>query len=81
MATALFAITIFSHPRTEPHTMNVTINEKAKTLTIVMPITGPTKSASGKSNVLASTRGNKVVDATFKGQPITVGLNAYVPIA
>jgi hypothetical protein len=61
--------------------MNVTYDAKAKTITIVMPVTGPTLSASGKSNVLASSRGNKSSNAEFKGQPIVIGLNAYVPVA
>ena len=59
--------------------MNVTLDQKNKTLTIVMPITGPTPSGSGKSLVLASTRGNQVSEAEFKGQKVVIGLNAYVP--
>jgi hypothetical protein len=58
--------------------MNVTIDKKAGTITVVMPITGPTASASGKSQVLASTRGNKVSDAKFDGKLVTVGMNAYI---
>tara|TARA_R100001086_G_scaffold2066_1_gene1407 strand:+ start:352 stop:534 length:183 start_codon:yes stop_codon:yes gene_type:complete len=56
--------------------MKVTINEKAGTLTVVLPITpGPSKS--GKSLVIASTRGNQTTTAVFDGKPVTLGVNAY----
>ena len=56
--------------------MKVTINEKAGTVTVVLPLTpGPSKS--GKSMVIASTRGNQTSTATFNGKPVTVGVNAY----
>ena len=56
--------------------MKVTINEKAGTLTVVLPITpGPSKS--GKSLVIASTRGNQTTTAVFNGKPVTLGVNAY----
>ena len=56
--------------------MKVTLNEKAGTLTGVLPLTpGPSKS--GKSLVIASTRGNQTTTATFDGKPVTLGVNAY----
>ena len=56
--------------------MKVTLNEKAGTLTVVLPLTpGPSKS--GKSLVIASTRGNQTTTATFDGKPVTLGGNAY----
>jgi hypothetical protein len=56
--------------------MKVTLNEKAGTLTVVLPLTpGPSKS--GKSLVIASTRGNQTTTATFDGKPVTLGVNAY----
>ena len=56
--------------------MKVTINEKAGTLTVVLPLTpGPSKS--GKSLVIASTRGNQTTTAVFDGKPVTLGVNAY----
>ena len=56
--------------------MKVTINEKAGTVTVVLPLSpGPSKS--GKSMVIASTRGNQTSTATFNGKPVTVGVNAY----
>ena len=56
--------------------MKVTLSEKAGTLTVVLPLTpGPSKS--GKSLVIASTRGNQTTTATFDGKPVTLGVNAY----
>jgi hypothetical protein len=56
--------------------MKVTINEKANTMTVVLPLTpGPSKS--GKSLVIASTRGNQTTTAVFNGKPVTLGVNAY----
>ena len=56
--------------------MKVTINEKAGTITVVLPIT-PAPSKSGKSLVIASTRGNQTTTAVFDGKPVTLGVNAY----
>ena len=59
--------------------MKITINEKAHTMTVTLPLTpGPSKS--GKSMVIASTRGNQTSTATYDGKPVTVGLNAYTAI-
>ena len=56
--------------------MKVTINEKANTMTVVLPLTpGPSKS--GKSLVIAATRGNQTTTAVYNGKPVTVGVNAY----
>ena len=57
--------------------MKVTIDLKSKTLTVVMPLETPKPSASGKTMVIASTRGNMVSDAQFNGKAVTIGLNAY----
>lgn len=60
--------------------MQLTINEKAKTLTVTLPLSvGLSKS--GKSTVIASTRGNQTSnEVTYKGKPVTVGLNAYTAV-
>ncbi len=58
--------------------MKVTIDEKAKTLTITIDMQEPALSASGKSFVVASTRGNVTVDAKVNGKNVTIGLNAYI---
>jgi hypothetical protein len=59
--------------------MKVSIQEKAKTITVVLPLEPEgTKSKSGASDIVATTRGNKVSDVLFNGKPITVGATLYV---
>lgn len=36
------------------------------------------RSASGKTRIVASTNGNKTTAATVDGQPVVLGLNAYI---
>lgn len=38
----------------------------------------PTPSASGKTLVIATTRGNVITDAMIDGKPVVVGVNAYI---
>ena len=38
----------------------------------------PCRSASGKTLVVASSRGNKKTDAEVNGQNVVIGLNAYI---
>ncbi len=47
-------------------------------LIIEIEMQPPTVSASGKTLVVASTRGNKTTEAKVDGKPIVVGLNAYI---
>jgi len=42
------------------------------------PQTPPVPSASGKTLVVASTHGNKVTDLIIEGQPVVIGVNAYI---
>jgi len=58
--------------------MKVTIDEKTKIMTITISLQTPELSKSGKTLVVASTHGNKVVDAMVSGKPVTIGLNAYI---
>jgi hypothetical protein len=52
---------------------------KGKQLIITMELdSDPSPSKSGKNLVLASTHGNEKTSCEFKGQPITIGVNAYV---
>jgi len=61
-----------------PQEMEVTIDEKARKMTIVMPLNkNPRSSKSGKTMVIASTQGNQRTDAKYQGKEVTVGLNAY----
>ena len=47
-------------------------------LVIRAPLSEPTVSKSGKTLVVASSRGNKETDAQVNGKNIVVGLNAYI---
>jgi len=51
---------------------------KGNELVITIPMTKPAPSASGKTLVVASSRGNKATAALVDGKPIIVGLNAYI---
>ena len=53
------------------------VDLKAKTITIILDLETPTPSASGKTMVVASTRGNARTTASVGGHEITVGVNAY----
>jgi len=39
----------------------------------------PVPSASGKTLVIASTRGNQKTEAVVDGQHVVIGVNAYIP--
>lgn len=56
----------------------VIVDEQAKTLTLVLDLEEPTPSASGKTLVVASTRGNARTDAQVNGKTLVVGVNAYI---
>ncbi len=51
---------------------------KGNELVITIAMQEPAPSATGKTLVVASTRGNQTTTATVKGKPIVVGLNAYI---
>ena len=46
-------------------------------LIITLPLQTPQRRASGKTRVLATSRGNVKTDLIYQGQPVTVGVNAY----
>jgi hypothetical protein len=48
-------------------------------LIITCDLDEPVPSASGKTLVVASTRGNMKTDLKVNGKPLTIGLNAYIP--
>lgn len=58
--------------------MKVTIENNELVIRIPMQ-TPPQPSASGKTLVVASSRGNKVSEAVIDGKQVVIGLNAYVP--
>ena len=47
-------------------------------LVITLPLTTPTRSATGKTLSVASSHGNKVTTCTVDGKPVIVGVNAYI---
>jgi len=47
-------------------------------LIITIPTTTPTLSATGKTKSIASSHGNQPTSATINGQPVIIGLNAYI---
>lgn len=51
---------------------------KGGKLIIEIDLQEPTPSASGKTLVVATSHGNQTTTAMFNGQPITIGLNAYI---
>lgn len=55
--------------------MNVEIRDNK--LCIEIDLETPTPSASGKTLVVASTRGNMITTAKVNDKPIIIGLNAY----
>ena len=50
-------------------------------LVIRLPMSDkPERSASGKTLVVASTRGNQQTDCVVQGKNVVVGINAYIPL-
>ena len=58
-------------------TDSIKVTIQGKRLVIDLPLEAATLSASGKSYVIASTRGNMTTDAKIDGKPIVIGVNAY----
>lgn len=57
--------------------VDISIDEKAKKVTIVMPLIKARASKSGKTMVIATTSGNARTDAKFNGKEVIVGINMY----
>ena len=51
---------------------------EGQTLVIRIALETPTRSASGKTLVVASSRGNRETTAEVQGKKIIIGLNAYI---
>ena len=47
-------------------------------MVITVPLGTPAPSASGKTLVVASSRGNKATTAVIQGKPVILGFNAYI---
>jgi hypothetical protein len=57
---------------------DLTVNREGDVLVIRIPIGKPTPSASGKTLVVASTRGNQKTSVQIDGKDMYLGVNAYV---
>jgi hypothetical protein len=57
---------------------DLTVNRDGDMLVIRIPIAKATPSASGKTLVVASTRGNQKTGLQIDGKDLYVGVNAYV---
>lgn len=51
---------------------------KGKVLVVEIDLETPRPSASGKTLVVASSHGNVATTAVINGQPVVIGLNAYI---
>ena len=60
----------------DANTFNVV--QEGNTLVIRIPLESPSPSASGKTLVVASTRGNLLTNIMVSGKPVKIGVNAYV---
>ena len=58
--------------------MAMEVQIKDNKLCIEIDLETPKPSASGKTLVVASTRGNVVTTAEVDGKPVIIGLNAYI---
>jgi hypothetical protein len=56
----------------------MTTEIKNGNLIVTIPLQTPTPSSSGKTLVVASSRGNAKTTALVDGKPVTIGLNAYI---
>jgi hypothetical protein len=59
-------------------TVAMTVEIKGNKLCIEIDLEKPTLSASRKTLVVASSRGNAVTAVEVDGKPVTIGLNAYI---
>ena len=61
--------------------MEFTAKIEGNELVMRLPLNDkPERSASGKTLVVASTRGNKETDCVVNGKRVIVGINAYIPV-
>jgi hypothetical protein len=58
--------------------MAMTVEIRDNKLCIEIDLEKPKPSVSGKTMVVASTRGNTVTAAEVDGRPVIIGLNAYI---
>ena len=56
----------------------MTVTQDKNDLVIRIPLGKPVPSASGKTFVVASSRGNMPTGILVEGQPVIVGFNAFI---
>lgn len=56
----------------------MSVEIKDNKLCIEIDLQKPEPSSSGKTLVVASTKGNIVTEVMVDGKPVTIGLNAYI---
>jgi len=59
--------------------MTIEAKIEGNKLIITCDLEVPVPSSSGKTLVVASTRGNMKTELIVNGKPLTIGLNAYIP--
>ncbi|HEV2250258.1 MAG TPA: hypothetical protein VGT60_07115 [Candidatus Limnocylindria bacterium] len=57
---------------------DLAVTREGDTLVIRIPLQAPTPSSSGKTLVVASTRGNQKTGVQIDGNDVYLGVNAYV---
>ena len=60
-----------------PKKLTASIEDGSLVIKVPMNST-PVRSATGKTLVVASTHGNKQIEVEIEGQPVFLGLNAYI---
>jgi len=58
--------------------LSVKLDKMKKHVVITLPMERPRPSASGKSLVLATSRGCKSGEAVYRGKPIAITANAFI---
>jgi hypothetical protein len=58
--------------------MAIKVEKVGTQLVLTVDLETPTRSASGKTLVVASTRGNVRTAVEVDGKQVTIGLNAYI---
>ena len=60
--------------------MKAELKNGSLVITMDVETNDPPVSKSGKSRVVASSRGNVQTSLQVKGQNVTIGVNAYIPV-
>lgn len=59
--------------------MEVKVDEKAGTVTLVLPLTPARPSSTGKTNIVCGTGGSFKTGKMVGGQPLTITCTGYTP--